>query len=231
MRSFVLIILLLATSFASADAGLKPPEASLQYLPILKEEAIRGLPNVHPRSTFGGQTEQEAGPCPSKKCWNPRAELKTPRELGTGLGQLTISYKQDGTVRFSAYDDVRRMDESLRNWAWADRYDPKMQLRALVAMDRNCLNNFAKGAVPGRDANAMMLACYNGGGGGLRSDRLVCRNTLACDPARWWDHVERTSNKSRVKWNGYGKSAFEINRDYPRMIEQRAARYRDALGD
>ena len=103
---------------------------------------------------------------------------------------------------------------------------------SLVAMDAACLRGPATGAATPSDATAMMFACYNGGAGGLKSDRLVCRNTRGCDPTRWWRNVELTSNKSRQAWQGYGKSAFEINREYPRLIfTVREPRYRALTGD
>jgi hypothetical protein len=209
------------------------PQRAHEYAPMVCAEVRAGLPGVSPCAEFGGQVEQET--CPSlasTKCWSPRAELKTPREYGFGLGQLTIAYDAKGAVRFSAFDDVRRITPALRGWDFKDRYDPAMQIKALVSMDRACLLGFASGAATPADAHAMMFACYNGGAGGLRSDRLVCRNTRGCDPSRWWGNVESTSNKSRARWQGYGKSAFEINRDYPRNIMRvRAPHYIVLMGE
>lgn len=68
------------------------------------------------------------------------------------------------------------------------------------------------------DAAAMMFAGYNGGIGGVLADRKLCQATANCNPNLWWGNVEKTSGKSRVKWQGYGKSAFDINREYPYMI-------------
>ncbi|GGY07009.1 lytic murein transglycosylase [Paludibacterium paludis] len=207
-----------------ALAGGLPPNA-VKYLPLLARDAAVVLPEVRPRSVFAGQIEQET--CPSlasAKCWNPHAELATDREYGFGLGQLTV------TRRFDNFADVKTRDRSLAGWAWSDRFDPMRQIRAMLVMDRECRRH-AVGAA-GDDATAMMLACYNGGGGGLRADRALCRNTPGCDPARWWGHVEKTSNKSRKKWKGYGKSAFEVNREYPHnIIRVRAPRYRPYLDE
>lgn len=209
------------------------PQRAAQYAPMLCAEARSSLPELGQCTRLAGQVEQET--CPSlasSKCWSPQAELKTPREYGFGLGQLTIAYDAKGAVRFSAFDDVRRANPDLRGWDFRDRYDPARQVKALVAMDRACLRGFATGAASASDAQAMMFACYNGGAGGLRSDRLVCRNTQGCDPTRWWGHVELTSNKSRARWKGYGKSAFEINREYPRNIMHvRAPHYTRLLGE
>lgn len=203
--------------------GVPIPPGAVQYLPVLDREAGRVLPEVRPRALFAGQIEQET--CPSlrsPKCWNPRTELNTAREYGFGLGQLTV------TRRFNNFEEVKTRDRGLAGWRWAERFDPERQIRALLVMDREC-RRYAAGAT-GEDGLAMMLACYNGGSGGLRSDRAICRATTGCDPARWWGHVELTSNKSRAAWKGYGKSAFDINREYPaNIINVRSPKYQPYL--
>ncbi|WP_374353728.1 hypothetical protein [Chitinimonas sp.] len=217
MRAALLCLLLCCGVLAAPV-----PERALQYLPMLRSLSAEILPDVQP-ALFAGQVEQET--CPSltsSKCWNPHAELKTAREYGFGLGQLTV------TSRFNAFTDVRKLDRQLAGWQWHDRYDATSQLRALLVMDRAC-RRYAAGAA-GEDADAMMLACYNGGGGGLVSDRALCRATPGCDPDRWWANVERTSNKSRKRWQGYGMSAFDINRAYPHnIIRVRSAKYEEAM--
>lgn len=73
---------------------------------------------------------------------------------------------------------------------------------------------------------AMMLAGYNGGMGGVASDRRVCAATPGCDPSRWLGHAEHTSLKARTAVPGYGKSFFVTNREYPRnILFMRRARY------
>ena len=79
---------------------------------------------------------------------------------------------------------------------------------------------------------AMCDAEYNGGRGGLAQDRQLCKLTKGCDPNQWFGHVELHSNKSREKWQGYGQSAFDINRAHVRGTVPLAARWRymPALG-
>jgi len=68
------------------------------------------------------------------------------------------------------------------------------------------------------DRLAMAFAAYNGGGGGLASDRRACAGTHGCDPGKWFGNVERTSLKAKAAVPGYGQSFFQINRDYVRNI-------------
>lgn len=220
------LLLLLALMWPAAAAlAQSPPAAALPYLPVLSEELDHQWPDAPQRSAFGAQVEQET--CLSLKhrsCWNPRTELKTDREYGFGLGQLTI------TAKFNSWAEVRDMEASLRAWKWQDRFDPRLQLRALVIKDRFNFDRLS-GASPA-DRLAFALAAYNGGLGGVLSDIKLCKATLGCNPGRWFGHVERTSHKSRTKWQGYGESAYDINRGYVRaVLVTRRLRYVDALGE
>lgn len=219
------IVLLLALVLSVPAVAADPPRAALPYLPMLATEIVHYWPDVPLKSALGAQVEQET--CVTlthRKCWNPKAELKTDREYGFGLGQLTV------TAKFNAWAEVRGLDASLRSWKWEDRFDPGLQLRALVVKDRFNFDRLA-GATP-QDRLAFAVAAYNGGLGGVLSDQKLCRATVGCDPGRWFGHVETTSRKSRTKWKGYGESAFDINRGYVRsVLVTRRPRYISSLGD
>lgn len=219
----ILLSALLMMFSGSAKAELLPPLAE-RYLPVLLAEQREHWPSMLDPPILAGQVEQET--CITLKharCWSPHAELRTSRERGVGLGQITQ------TARFDALAEMRsQFPQALGAWSWADAsiYDPTLQLRALVLMD---LRNWRAitGAATAGDRIAMTLAAYNGGLGGLASDRAICRGTAGCDPGRWWGHTEHTSRKARATASGYGKSFFDINREYPRLITQaRAPRYR-----
>ena len=68
--------------------------------------------------------------------------------------------------RFNAFTEVQGMDEGLRAWKWADRYDPRLQLRALVVKDRANAHAFHVATSSPEDRLAFALAAYNGGVGG-----------------------------------------------------------------
>lgn len=182
------------------------PENAKTYAPLLKAELIRIWPEITPRAYFAGQIEQET--CislKSKKCWSPTVELKTDREYGFGLGQLTV------TKKFNAFNDVKKLDKSLSSWKWENRFDPAFQLKALVLMDKDI---YRKLPVTIEEKLEFMFASYNGGLGGILNDRRLCLNTTKCNPNKWVGNVENTSFKSKVKPVQYGKSFFEINREY-----------------
>lgn len=195
------------------------PPAAIPLLPAVVAQAGELLPQIPDKSWFAGQIEQES--CISLKhprCWSAKVELKTAREYGFGLGQLTTAYRPDGSVRFNAFEEVRLLDNKLRNWKWENRFDAQMQIRAIMVKNRQAYNSVTYSVKDVDNSVAMMFAAYNGGIGGLLNDRKLCQATKGCNPNVWWGNVERTSNKSRTKWHGYGKSPFEINREYPHLI-------------
>jgi hypothetical protein len=196
------------------------PKLAILYVPVLAGQIAALWPGMQAPSTIAAQVEQET--CvslTSTRCWNPKTELKTDREYGFGLGQITI------TSKFDNFKAAKTWDKALKNWMWEDRFDPKMQLAAVVAYDRNLYNGLRFGNTPA-DKLQFMFAAYNGGMGGLTNDRHVCMATKGCDPGRWFGHVELTSLKARTAVKGYGQSFYEINRGYVRSIWfVRRARY------
>ena len=222
----VLLVLLMALLAWSARAADTLPQQAYTLLPQLRVIQEDIWPDAPMPSFLGGQVEQET--CPSlrhRDCWNPRAQLKTSREWGRGLLQVTTAYRADGSVRFDKQAELRAEYASLRGWSDSDWANPHYQLTALVEMDHGIYRRVA-GAVTDNDRLAFTLSAYNGGESGVRQDRILCGNMLACDPNRWFGNVEKYSLKTRKVNPGYGHSAFDINREYVRnVIYVRRAKY------
>jgi hypothetical protein len=184
------------------------PKLAALYIPVLLAQVGSLWPSMPAPSMLAAQVEQET--CvslESPKCWNPHAELKTAREYGFGLGQLTV------TKQFNNFQAAKTWDKSLAGWQWGDRFNPKMQLGALVAYDRNLYNSIHFGATPD-DRMAFAFSAYNGGLGGVLKDRALCGHTRGCNPDIWFGNVEKTSFRAKVAVSGYGQSFFQINRGY-----------------
>lgn len=202
------------------------PALAKVYLPALVGAMGMLWPTAPTPQFSAGQVEQET--CPSlssHRCWNPKTELKTSREYGFGLGQITRAYTSSGEIRFDTFSELVKKHAELKNWTWANRYDAGYQLKALVLMDRDLYRRVKDAATPA-DQLAFALSAYNGGMGGVLQDRLLCRNTAGCDSTRWFGNVAEHSLKSRKKWHGYGLSAFDINRQYvSNILKKRMQKY------
>lgn len=145
-----------------------------------------------------------------------------------GLGQTTIAWRADGSVRFDNFSELRRRFADLKDWQGERIYDPQLQLLALVHLDHDCYEA-APFAADGLNRAAMMFNCYNGGKIGLLQDRSLCAQVPGCNPALWFGNIEQHSLKARTKVAGYGRSFFEISREYPRNVMfVRAPKYRGA---
>lgn len=203
---------LLFLAFAGRATAADMPPGALKYLPVLVAEQQAHWVDAPMHSALAAQVEQETcTSLKSKRCWNPTTELKTDREYGFGLGQITI------TGRFDNFTEARKLDVSLRDWQWRDRYDPARQLRTMVLMDRGNYRRLTFVENPD-ERLAMAFSAYNGGMGGVLSDRRLCASIAGCDAGRWFGHVEKYSLKAKKASKGYGQSFFEINRGYVRNV-------------
>ena len=193
-------------------------------------ERLAGWPD-HPRpEVLPALVEHES--CISlrhSRCWNASSRLKSAREEGAGLGQITRAWNADGTLRFDALAEMRARHPGLREWSWANVYQrPDLQLRAVVLKSRDDFRALAVIADP-VERLAFADAAYNGGMGGVQRDRRACQVTTACDPQRWFGHVEGTCTKSRAALYG-GRSACDINRHHVHdVLVTRSPKYRGWL--
>lgn len=195
------------------------PTRARTLAPVLVAQQRDVWPAMPQPWTLAGLVEQES--CVSltnSRCWNPRAELHTSREYGFGLGQVTIAYRRDGSVRFNKFKELKSAHPSLGDWTWADRFNASEQLRAIALLCRGIWQRIPEADTP--DAHlAFMLSGYNGGVSGVLRDKLLCSNTEHCDPGRWFGNVAQHSLKSKAPRPQYGgQSWFSINRGYVRKV-------------
>lgn len=205
----------------SAQAAV--PVQAHQYLPVLASEIDRTWPGIPDRTYMAGLIDHESA-CPIKRsCWKPTARLKSAREEGAGLGQLTRAWRADGSLRFDKLAEMRQSHPVLRELSWSTIYQrPDLQMRTMIIMVKADYQFFS-----GRgDAQAFADAAYNGGRGGVEKERRACGLKDGCDPRRWFGHVERVCLKSRAPLYG-NRSACDINRHHVHdVIHVRAPRYR-----
>lgn len=198
------------------DVNTYIPEQAVEYLPTLKAQVKDVWPAFEFPNYFGALIEHES--CISlthSKCWNPKSRLKSDREEGAGLGQLTRAFKSDGSTRFDALEDAKRLDaKGLNDLRWETVYSrPDLQMRVLILMTRANWNRLDK-LVPDKEGKlAMTDAAYNGGIGGVMNERRACGLRGDCDPNKWFGHVEKVCLKS-TKPLYAGRSACDINRHH-----------------
>lgn len=198
------------------------PNSAATLIPQLKQEIEDYWPDQFPRTFIPALIEQESN-------WKLNARLKTSREFGCGLGQFTVAYNANGTVRFDALSEIREKDKSLEGWSWRNCYEAKYQLRAVVVK----LHAEAKACAPLLKGAANVQACtaarYNGGSGSVAKRIRYCRAAKGCNAAEWYGNLELQCPQSKVKAHGYGESFCEINSKYPRRINVRMPKYTEVM--
>ena len=239
LRSAMVIAIVWAsmTQFANAaePAGIQRARA---LAPMVVSEIEQHWADMPRRSYLGALIEQES--CPSlshRMCWSTTAQLKTSREEGGGLTQFTRAWTAAGAQRFDALAEVKAMaPKALEELNWETLYQrADLNVRAAIVKLRNCDANLTR-LTPGLDdltRVAMCGAAYNGGWAHLQQDRKLCGMTPGCNPNQWFGHVEMHSVKSREKWQGYGQSAYDVNRGHVRNtvpLQSRRAKYVEMLG-
>jgi len=191
-----------------------PPQA-FQYFDIITKETKDIMPDLPYPQYIAGLIEHES--CITlthSKCWSPRSQLKTKRELGLGMLQITKAYRSDGSVRFDTLTELRnRYSKYLKELSWSTIVQrPDLQIRAGVLMTKN---NF-KALSPMSDPYQRLAAsdaAYNGGLGSVRKRRRICGLKSNCDPQYWFGNLEHIVVKSTKPLYG-SRSAQQINTEH-----------------
>lgn len=208
---FVVSVLFISTANAGALENAQP------YLPQLSGVIETHWPAMPMRYVAAGQVEQESG-------WREHATLKTSRELGRGLVQMTIAYNASGKERFNIYRDAARM-KALRGWDWQhDPYNVRNQLTFLILQDRSNFGQVRPFFMNDTEAHKGALVCYNAGSGRWLQRRSHAK-LMGIPPDRWDDGLDRAYGKSETAIL-YGRPLWQAVNEYPRVIFKRAAKYR-----
>ena len=202
----LIAFLLLVTS---AYAG--PVERARVLLPVLEQTLDRHWPKAQMSHIMCGQVEQESS-------WRPKAELKTSREYGFGLGQITI------TSRFNNFETAKQL-EPLKNWAWEERFDPENQLIFLVFTDQANYNRLSCLFDQPRDIWAASLVSYNAGLGTVLQRRRAAPESLK---RRWFGGLELIMLKSETG-ELYGRNLWKVRNEYPQKVFNKSEKYKGLM--
>lgn len=231
------ILLLLFAAWSINASAVNPntfiPPNALKPdgVPLLKSTLAQEWPTVPQTYRVAMPAKIEKETCVSltgSLCFTSKAGLNTKRELGISYGQFTIAYDKDGTERFNAFEEARKLDPRLRAWTMGNRYDPKLGMLALVLRSKKEWS-LISGAATELDHTAFALVMHNAGS--VIIDRRLCAAVPGCNPNVWFGNVELYSNKSKVPdtKNGYTKSWHQISREYPRDILNRRFKYESLM--
>ncbi len=133
----VIAMCLWLTSVFAIDKGSYIPPKAWQYKSTIESEIVRIMPDLIEYNYVPALIEHES--CISlthSRCWSPTSQLKTAREEGAGLSQITKAYRADGSIRF---DRIKEMRDNYRlelsELSWENVYTrPDLQIRALILM-------------------------------------------------------------------------------------------------
>lgn len=209
-------------SIASAqDARTYIHPRAKALIPAIGSEIERLFPELPRWEYVPGLIEHES--CVSlraAKCWNSTSELKTYREQGVGLGQLTRAWDKMGKLRFDNLDVLRkRYPGEMGDAQWDTFKDrPDLQVRGILLMLREDYKYFS--FIKNDQLRLQMTdSAYNGGRRDAQRAREVCGMTKGCNPDVWFDNIERHCVKSKTPNPGYGgRNACDINNGHVRDV-------------
>lgn len=229
---FIALLFVFAGSARAQDVRTHVPAAAVQLLPTLRAEQRAHWPDHPAPELLAALVEHES--CISLKhsrCWNPGSRLKSAREEGAGLGQITRAYRADGSLRFDSLQAMVDKHPALAGWSWANVYQrADLQLRAVVLMSRDNYRSLARVVHEPPAVLAFADAAYNGGLADLQNERRACGQVPGCDPQRWFGHVAKHCLKSKAALYGQ-RSACDINRHHVTdVLLVRAAKYQAVGG-
>lgn len=224
---FLFFISLPIISMARINEKTYIPEKAKIYIPILRKQQEKYWGNHPMPYALAGLGEQES--CLSllhSRCWDPSSRLKTSREEGAGIFQLTRAYNQNGNIRFDALEEIKNEHSSLKDLRWSNIYTrPDLQLEAVVLKSHDDFESLFSIKDP-IERLYFTDAAYNGGRGGVQKDRRLCYLTKGCDAQIWFGNVELSCSKSKRPIYG-NRNACDINREHvTNVFKIRSEKYR-----
>ena len=226
MRFLIIFLSVLLYSRCTVDYKTYIPENAKKLIPVVYKESVRLLPNFPLYSYFPALIEHESciTLC-SKRCWNAKSRLKTSREEGAGLGQITRAWYKNGKLRFDTLAWLKRKyRKELKDLTWKNIYNkPNLQIRAMLLLWRNNYYRFPK-TISFVNRLAFSDVSYNQGFYRTYRDRQLCKLTKNCNPKVWFNNVEKTCTASHKYLYGH-RSPCDISRHHVRDVFTRIPKY------
>jgi len=212
------LAMLLFFMFISSSAML---DRATPYMPMLIDIFKQYWIEAPMKHIEPGKVEQES-------LWKEKAELKTSREYGIGLVQITQAFRKDGSVRFDNFLEAKkRYKEFLGDWQWEDRFNPKYQLTYSILTDKHNFNILSFFKNP-QERWAGTLVCYNAGCGTVLNRKALCRATKGCDITKWFGGLDSVHLKSEEVLL-YNKPLWIARNSYPTSVFDRSIKYKETF--
>ena len=227
MKLVLSILLLASLGYSRCRVNYKTyiPKNAIKLIPILDKESKRILPNFKFYPYFPALIEHESciTLC-SKRCWNARSRLKTSREEGAGLGQITRAWRH-GKLRFDTLANLkRRYRKELNGLTWKNIYGkPALQIRAMLLLWKGNYKRLPN-SISFVNKLAFSDASYNQGYYRTYKDRQLCKLKEGCNPKLWFNNVEKTCTASHKPLYGR-RSPCDISRHHVRDVFTRISKY------
>jgi hypothetical protein len=220
MKPIILIFILLVNCNLSL-ADSKTLDRAKLYIPIYKNVILQYWAEMPLPYIPCAQVEKESD-------WIKTATLKTSRELGRGLSQITIAYNKDGSVRFNNY---KYGYNALKSWNWRqDPYNVKYQLTFMVLMDKDNYQTVRKYMMNNQEGVKSMLVCYNAGYGRWLKRRTVAKSKhLPVDI--WTGGLDKACSDSEKNTKLYDKDLCSTVNAYPNRIFEMSDKYKQFFDD
>ena len=221
MIKYILTILTLLFHLPTHPQSIKTyiPQGAYVYKDAVLQQQQKYFPTIPlPAYSFSLIEQESCIHLKHKKCWNPKSQLKTSREEGAGLGQLTRAYREDGSLRFDSLQGIKNQyKQDLQDLSWSNIYQrPDLQIRAMTLMVRDTYKSLYDIKDPVHRLH-FTDAAYNGGTRDIRKERIACGLKSNCNPQIWFDHVEHMKIKSTKPLYGT-RSAYFINREHVEYV-------------
>jgi hypothetical protein len=197
---------------SAVDVSKDIPANAFSILPEISKQ-VNLLWDTHPnKAYFPALIELES--CvsyTSTRCFSPTSKLKSTREEGAGLGQITRTYNNDGSIRFDMISEMAARYAELRQLTWENVYTrPDLQIRAIVLMSKGDDRTLSAVKDP-MERLKFVDASYNQGVGRTLKERMICGLRKGCDPQKWDGNVALVTTATGII---YGRPAYEISRHH-----------------
>lgn len=220
--AFIVALCFITVSHAVTDAEVI--SKAKPYMRDFKAAVDAHWPDAPHQEYFPAKVEQET--CADlRRCWNPHTELKTSREYGFSLSQMTIAYRPDGSVRFDKFEEAKRRYLELSAWQWEDRYNPRYHFAFIVLEARRLYSAMKPYFHDDVNRWAAAMVSYNAGPGAVLDRRALCAHRAGCDKTAWFGGLSavRAPGEERLL---YGKPLYQRRNEYPHnIINVRSGKY------